>query len=232
MAIARTLHVQATSRDGATPLAWTFESLICGGYSGRNQEAVNRHVEELRAHGLEAPCKTPIFFKIPTNQVLTEDTVEVLTGHTSGEVEFVLLCVAGAPRWVTVGSDHTDRDMERHSIAASKQMYPKILAPTVWPLAEVLPHWDALILRSWVYIDGNRQPYQEDTLQAMLAPADLLAAVACEYGPQVLQQAVVFSGTLATIGGELQYGERFEIELLDPVLGRRIHHSYAIQLLD
>jgi hypothetical protein len=232
MAIARTLHVQATSRDGTTPLAWTFESLICGGYSGRNQEAVNRHVEELRAHGLEAPRKTPIFFKISTNQVLTEDTVEVLTGHTSGEVEFVLLCVAGAPRWVTVGSDHTDRDMERHSIAASKQMYPKILAPTVWPLTEVLPHWDALILRSWVYIDGNRQPYQEDTLQAMLAPADLLAALAREYGPQALQQAVVFSGTLATIGGELQCGERFEIELLDPVLGRRIHHSYTIQLLD
>ena len=232
MAITRTLHVQAASHDGTTPFAWTFESLICGGYSGRNQEAVNRHVEELRAHGLEAPRQTPIFFKISTHQALTEDTVEVLTGRTSGEVEFVLLCVAGAPRWVTVGSDHTDRDLERHSLAASKQLYPKILAPTVWPLAEVLSHWDALILRSWVHSDGNRQPYQEDTLQAMLAPADLLAAAVREYGAQALQQAIVFSGTLATIGGELQFGERFEIELLDPVLGRRIHHSYAVQLLD
>ena len=231
MSITRTLHVQVVSRDSSTPLAWTFDSLICGGYSGRHQEAVNRHVEELRAHGLEAPRQTPIFCKISTHQALTEETVEVLTGHTSGEVEFVLLCEAGAPRWVTVGSDHTDRDMERHSIAASKQMYPKILAATVWPLAEVLPHWDALILRSWVYIDGIRQPYQEDTLQAMLAPADLLAAAARAYGAQALQQAVVFSGTLATLGGELLCGERFEMELLDPVLGRRIHHSYAVQLL-
>ena len=232
MSIARTLHVQVISRESSTPLAWTFNSLICGGYSGRNQEVVNRHVEELRAHGLEAPRQTPIFFKISTNQALTEEAVEVLNGHTSGEVEFVLLCVAGEPRWVSVGSDHTDRDMERHSIAASKQMYPKILAPTVWPLAEVLPHWDALILRSWVYIDGTRQPYQEDTLQAMLTPADLLAAATREYGPQALQHAVVFSGTLATLGGELQCGERFDIELLDPVLGRRLQHSYAIQVLD
>jgi hypothetical protein len=232
MSIARTLHLQAVGRDGPTPLAWSFDSLICGGYSGRNQEAVNRHVEELRAHGLEAPRKTPIFFKISTHQARTEDTVEVLTGQTSGEVEFVLLCEAGVPRWVTVGSDHTDRDMERHSIAASKQMYPKILAPTVWPLAEVLAHWDALILRSWVSIDGTRQPYQEDTLQAMLTPADLLAAAAREYAASALQRAVVFSGTLATLGGEILFGERFEIELLDPVLGRRLHHSYAIHLLD
>lgn len=232
MSIARTLHLQAVSHEGTTPLAWTFDSLICGGYSGRNQEAVNRHVEELRAHGLEAPRQTPRFFQIATHQARTEDTVEVLTRHTSGEVEFVLLCAAGEPRWVTVGSDHTDREMERHSIAASKQMYPKILAPSVWPLAEVLPHWDALILRSWVSIDGIRQPYQEDTLQAMLTPADLLAAAARAHKASVWQHAVVFSGTLATLSGELQYGEHFEIELLDPVLGRRLHHRYAVQLLD
>jgi hypothetical protein len=232
MSVERTLHFQVASRDGARPLALAFDTLICGGFSGRNQAAIERHVEELRAHGLQAPHQTPIFFRISTNQALTESTVEVQTGHTSGEVEFVLLCVAGTPQWVTVGSDHTDRDMERHSIAGSKQMYPKILAPTVWPLAEVLPHWDAIILRSWVYIAGERRPYQEDTLQAMLAPADLLAGATREYGTKALQHAIVFSGTLATLGGELQFGERFEIELLDPVLGRRIQHSYVVQLLE
>jgi hypothetical protein len=231
MPIERTLHVQVASRDGTRPLALAFDTLICGGFSGRNQAAINRHVEELRAHGLPAPHQTPMFFKIATNQAGVESTVEVQTGRTSGEVEFVLLCVAGEPQWVTVGSDHTDRDMERHSIPASKQMYPKILAPTVWPLAEVLPHWDTLILRSWVSLDGVRQPYQEDTLQAMLTPADLLAAAAREYGTQALQRAVVFSGTVATLGGELLFGERFDIELLDPVLGRRLQHSYTVQLL-
>ena len=231
MPIERTLHLQVASRDGTRPLELAFDTLICGGFSGRNQEAINRHVEELRAHGLQAPHQTPMFFKISTNQARVESTVEVQTGHTSGEVEFVLLCVAGVPQWVTVGSDHTDRDMERHSIPASKQMYPKILAPTVWPLAEVLPHWDALILRSWVCLDGERRPYQEDTLQAMLTPADLLAAAAREYGAQALQRAIVFSGTVTTLGGELLFGERFEIELLDPLLGRRLQHSYAVQLL-
>lgn len=232
MPIERTLHLQLASHDGLTPFTLAFDTLICGGFSGRNQEAINRHVEELRAHGLEAPRKTPIFFKITTNQAVTESTVEALTGHTSGEAEFVLFCMAGEPRWVTVGSDHTDRDLERYSIAGSKQMYPKIVAPTVWPLAEVLEHWDALILRSWVHMHGERRPYQEDTLQAMLPPAELLAAAAREYGAAALQQAVVFSGTLATLDGELLFGDRFDIELLDPVLGRRIQHSYAIELLD
>jgi hypothetical protein len=230
MSSIRTLHVQVVSRDRATPLAWTFDSLICGGYSERYPEALQRHVEERRARGLEAPHQTPLFCKISPHQARTAETVEVRSGHTSGEVECVLLCEAGAPRWITVGSDHTDRDVEPHSPAAAPQMYPKILAATVWPLAEVLPHWDALMLRSWVYIDGVRQPYQEDTLQAMLTPADLLAAAVRACGAPALQQAVVFSGTLATLGGELLYGEYFEMELLDPVLGRRIQHRYAVHL--
>jgi hypothetical protein len=66
----------------------------------------------------------------------------------------------------------------------------------------------------------------------MLAPADLLAGVNREYGAKALQRAIIFSGTIATLGGELQFGERFEIELLDPVLGRRIQHSYMVQLLE
>jgi hypothetical protein len=231
MSIARTLHLQVASRSGTTPLDLAFDTLICGGFSGRNQKEIDRHIEELRAHGLEAPHKTPIFFKVSTNQASTESIVEVQTGHTSGEVEFVLLCAGGEPQWVTVGSDHTDRDMERHSIAGSKQMYPKIVAPTVWPLAEVLEHWDALILRSWVQVDDERRLYQEDTLRAMLPPADLLAAAAREYGSPALQRALVFSGTVATMGGELQFGERFEMELDDAVLDRRIQHSYAVQLL-
>jgi hypothetical protein len=231
MSIERTLQLQVTSRSATTPLEVVFDALICGGFSGRNQEEIDRHVEELRAHGLEAPSKTPIFFKISTNQATTENVVEVQTGHTSGEVEFVLLCAGGEPQWVTVGSDHTDRDMERYSIAGSKQMYPKIVAPTIWPMEEVREHWDALVLRSWVHIGGERRLYQEDTLQAMLPPADLLAAAAREYGASALQRALVFSGTVATAGGELLFGERFEIELEDPVLGRRIQHSYAVQQL-
>jgi hypothetical protein len=66
----------------------------------------------------------------------------------------------------------------------------------------------------------------------MLPPAELLAAAAREYGEEALQHAVVMSGTLATLSGELWFGERFDMELLDPVLGRRIQHSYQIDLLD
>ncbi|GIX47656.1 MAG: hypothetical protein KatS3mg131_1867 [Candidatus Tectimicrobiota bacterium] len=230
MPVVRTLSLQVMHRDGVAPLAFTFDTVICGGYSGRNQEAIERHIAELRAHGLEAPSKTPIFFKVSTNLVSTETVVEVQGPRTSGEVEFVLLC-QGAPRWVTVGSDHTDRELEKYSIAGSKQMYPKLLAPTVWPLEEVADHWDELLLRAWVHVEGERHLYQEDTLAAMLPPAQLLAAAAQEYPPAAFQQAVVFSGTIATQGGALLFGERFDVELLDPVLDRCLQHSYAIEIL-
>ena len=87
-------------------------------------------------------------------------------------------------------------------------------------------------MRSWLHVNGERRPYQEDTLQAMLPPAELLAAAAREYGSAALQRTLVFSGTLATLVGELLFGERFDMELLDPVRGRRIQHSYAVQLIE
>ena len=83
MAIARTLHVQATSRDGTTPLAWTFDSLICGGYSGRNQEAVNRHVagaldRALRAKLVALDRLATVILGDPTVTSSTRDQVAEL----------------------------------------------------------------------------------------------------------------------------------------------------------
>jgi hypothetical protein len=40
----------------------------------------------------------------------------------------------------------------------------------------------------------------------------------------------MFSGTLPAIGG-LRAAQRFEFELEDPILGRSLRHSYAIQTL-
>ena len=86
----------------------------------------------------------------------------------------LLLCEAGAPRWATVGSDHTDCDMERHSIARPADV-PRNIRPTVWPLAEVLPHWDRSILRpSWVYIDGIRPHLPGRHVTSHARSADLL----------------------------------------------------------
>ena len=93
---------------------------------GRDEAAVRRHIEELAAHGIDAPPATPIFWLLP-NWLLTlaPATTQVHTAKSSGEVEPVLLRMPDGEVFVTVGSDHTDRDLERSSLLLAKLTCPK-----------------------------------------------------------------------------------------------------------
>jgi hypothetical protein len=75
--------------------------------------------------------------------------MKVLGEHTSGEAEAVLL-VAGNDIWVAVGSDHTDRELDKVNIVASKQVCPKPVSAEVWRYADARERWDSLALRSWI----------------------------------------------------------------------------------
>jgi len=70
---------------------------------------------------------------------------------------------------VGIGSDHTDRKVETYGITMSKQMCPKPIGPELWRLADVEPHWDALMIRSHVTRSGSRVLYQEGPVTRMLA---------------------------------------------------------------
>ena len=131
--------------------------------------------------------------------------------------------------WVGVGSDHTDRGFEKHSIPASKQMYPKVMAPTFWPYEEVKDHWDRIVLRAWAVEGDKRTLYQEDTLSSILAPDDLLAQIP-DADADAAGACVLFSGTIATRAG-LIFADRFDFEMEDPVLKRKIEHGYAVRHL-
>ncbi len=156
--------------------------------------------------------------------------MEVQGPFTSGEAEFALILGPGGP-WVTVASDQTDRFVERHSVLASKQLCPKVLAPTVWPLAEVEAHWDDLEIRAWVRSGRKRRLYQEARLGSLLAPDTLLAGVRRRVG-RVLDGVLLLSGTVPTADGQLVYGDAYELELADPRLGRTIRTQYAVRVLE
>ncbi|MBI2466656.1 MAG: DUF2848 family protein [Candidatus Rokubacteria bacterium] len=136
------LPLVVESREGHEPLPFTVRRIVCGGYTGRNRAEVERHTKELEALGIAPPKETPIFFSVASYLATVGSAIEVQGPFTSGEVEFVLLFGPGGS-WVTVGSDQTDRFFERHSMAAAKQLCPKVIAGTVWPVAEVEAHWDA-----------------------------------------------------------------------------------------
>ena len=115
------------------------------------------------------------------------------------------------------------------SIPLSKQMCPKPIGRELWRLAEVEEHWDRLVLRSHVTRQGRRRLYQEGAVSRMLAPRDLLGRLA-DSGAKFSPGTAMFCGTLA-VQGEIGGGERFEIELHDPLNDRSLRHEYATRSL-
>jgi hypothetical protein len=221
------LDLRVTRRSGQEALAFRVNSLWNGGWAGRNQADVQKHVDELASHGIPAPTTVPIYFPLSNNMLTTSDAIQVITPETSGEIEYVLFFTE---REVLVGvaSDHSDRGFERHGIQLSKQLYPDVMAPEVWPLDEVRDHWDRIELRCWVVADGERRPYQDVTLAELLSADQWLEIVRRE---DLDRPGTAFlSGTPPTLAG-LVYGSRFELELSDPVLGRALRHGYDVEVL-
>jgi Protein of unknown function (DUF2848) len=207
----------------------SIDALVIAGWTGRDRSAVERHIAELAAIGVARPPQVPCFYRLGANLLTTATAIDVVGRASSGEVEVVLLAMMDGV-YVGVGSDHTDRKIETVSVTAAKQMCPKPIGPSLWRLEDVEPHWDDLMLRSWVTRDGARRLYQEGPAARMLPPRDLMSRYLG--GASVLPAGTaMYCGTLA-VNGELSGGERFEIELQDPRLGRALQHSYTIRHLD
>ena len=204
----------------------TVRRLIVAGWTGRDHVALEKHIHELEALGVKPPATTPIFYEVAASRVTTAATIDVSGSASSGEVEFVLLQFNGE-MWVGVGSDHTDREVETYGVTVSKQMCDKPIAPVFWPFASVEGHWDQLMLRAHIYDPhGMRVLYQEGSVGHMLAPGELLT----KWGSALEEGTLMLGGTLAARGG-IRPSRRFEYELEDPVLGRRIVHGYDVHEL-
>jgi len=202
--------------------------LVIAGWTGRDKASVEKHIAELAAIGVKRPRAVPMFYRIAASLLTTAREVEVVGENSSGEVEFVLVSATDA-LYVGVGSDHTDRKVEAYGVTVSKQMCPKPLGSELWPFADLDAHWDRLVLRSHVTRGGRRLLYQEGEVSHMLAPRDLLARFSGSTG-FLAPGTAMFCGTLA-VHGEIGGGERFEIELHDPVKNRSLRHEYAVRVL-
>lgn len=222
------LQFTVTTRTASTRQAATIGNAVIAGWTARDVGAMEHHIAELEAIGVPRPKRTPMFYRVAARRITTADRIEAVGGESSGEVEFVIVATAGQ-LWIGVGSDHTDRKVETYGITVSKQMCDKPVAPQLWPLAEVEPHWDRLTLRSVAHIGGQASTYQEGGVASMRHPRELLAIYNEAVGPFV-DGSVMFCGTLAAIGG-IRPANRFEFELADPVLGRAISHGYDIATL-
>jgi hypothetical protein len=223
----RMLTLRLQSGSGATSQAVPIVQTVVAGWTGRDPAAVEKHIVELEALGIQRPATTPIFYRVASARLTTDETIEASGVHSGGEVEYLLLRHAGKT-WVGVGSDHTDREVEKYGVTVSKQMCDKPIASQFWAYDEVAPHWDQLILRSYVVENGKRAVYQEGPVAAMLSPADLLSRF--NENGALPDDTLMFCGTLSAHGG-VRATDQFSYEIEDPVLGRKIAHEYRVTSL-
>jgi len=200
------------------------KQLVIAGWTGRDEAALRKHIRELEEIGVKPPKTTPIFYRVAADLLTFSNEIQVSGTETSGEVEFVLVSKPDG-LWVTVGSDHTDRKAETIGVALSKQLCAKPIAPQAWRYDEVKPHWEQLILRSWIPEGGKKVLYQEGSVSAMRSPEDLIS----KFG-KLAPGYAMFGGTFAAKGG-IRPAARFIMELEDPVLKRKLGHEYSIKVL-
>ena len=224
------------------------EKVGCSRNAGRDIEATDVYLDEIRAKGYQVHPAAGICFR-SRYLITNEETIEVQGPQTSGEVEFV--AVAHQEEiYISVGSDHNDRTLEElwtstlgkvFDTAKSKQMVPGVVARDAWPYDEVKDHWDEIVLKSHVTVAGQKIPYQEFRLANLLdleyylshcpwlkEDGSVLLGGSSDLVPELPEN--VYQGQ-ASLDGVI-FPPDFHVEMIDPVLDRSIAHSYSIVSLE
>ncbi len=206
----------------------TITKAVVGGWTARDQAALQHHIEELAKIGVPRPAKIPLFYRVSARRLTTETAIEVLGDSSSGEVEWVMLKYGGR-LWVGAGSDHTDRKAEKQNISIAKQLCDKPIAARFWAYDDVVDHWEQIELSSEIVVSGAPQLYQKGLVASLLAPETLLDLYRSD-GGEMTDGTLLFGGTMAAIGG-VRPADRFSFTIKDPILNREITHAYDIRVL-
>lgn len=250
-----TVSVRVQPRRGA-PALWEIPvtALACARNTSRDSSGTAASLQAWRDRGYQVHAGASVCRK-SRFLVTTENRIEVQGPYTSGEVEFVVLRARGE-FLITAGSDHNDRSLGElwspglgrvFDSSKAKQMVPAVLAPDAWLYADVREHWDRLVLRSAVTVDGNRIPYQEFSLAEVLdlehyrssvpwleQDGGILLGGSAAMLPSVPANVYAFQA-LSELPGtidDLFFPADFHFELEDPVLDRRIRHAYSVLALE
>ena len=205
------------------------ETMINAGYTSRDREAIQEHIDEIAEEGIPEPERIPATYQVsPDSLIVDPQSIQAVGENTSGEAEFGLVLI-GDEIYVVAASDHTDRDLEKDDIQKSKQVTPNIVSRRAWPFEKIEDHWDAIQIRAWSTIEGERQLYQSGTLEEIRPPKDIIAELSERDLP--LDNTVLLCGTIATKTGSIEVGTRFEVEMYDPELDRSIGIDYEIDAI-
>jgi hypothetical protein len=227
------LSLEVESVNALETRRFAIKRMVNAGYVGRNREAILSHIRELEREGIAPPPEVPMIFPVHPMNLTTAEAIEVAGEKTSGEVEYVLLIDHGEIL-VGVGSDHTDREVESHSIVMSKQVCFNVMSGRVWRYADIDSGWDEMLLQSWVTPQDSSQEvlYQKAHLGSIISSSELIARVQGRMRDEAMDGLVVFSGTIPILTEAMIYGSFFRIELFDPIRNRALGIRYRVQPMD
>lgn len=209
------------------PLELPLTHLVIAGWTGRDQAAIQHHIDELAEIGVKPPSATPLYYRVSSALLTTAPGIEVVGNASSGEVE-PLIVQSGGRRWLGLGSDHTDRALEAVSVAMSKQVCAKPCGAELWPWEDVAGRLDQIELQSWIDEGSEWVLYQQGTLAAIRPLADLIAGA--DFDRLAMGGAAMMCGTFGAKGG-VRPAARFRMTMTDPVSGRQISHEYGSTIL-
>lgn len=223
------LQFEFRQQSSITTKTVDINQVIIAGWTGRDNKSVQQHIDELKTLGIPEPSAAPMFYRVSADLITQDAVIQVLGPASSGEIEPVLFATDNGI-WLTVGSDHTDRDIERAGIALAKQLCAKPVAQTAWRWDEIRTHADSMLLKSWISDQGDQASYQQGAMADILPVDTLLEQLQVQLGMSLEPGTMMFCGTLAAIGG-VRPSPRFSGLILDPAAGRTITLEYGVDYL-
>jgi hypothetical protein len=221
------MSISLAVHHDSSPLQLLPDIVAIAGFTGRDQEAVAEHLVELRELGVPTPSSTPCFYQSAPESLVQTDTITVVGSNTSGEAECVVIEHRGE-RFLTLGSDHTDRAAEAIDIPLSKLACPKPIAGTAWRIDDITDHIGEIELRSWIDDGDGEVLYQEGVVRDFMPLDEIITTTPFRRQPESF---ALFCGTLAAIGG-IRPSPTFRAELRDPITGNVIELAYRTVVAD
>lgn len=211
--------------DGIEEVEMGYDELLIIGYAGRDMEKTMEHIKELEEElGVPAPKNIPTIFQCSNLLLTQEEDLQFIGNRTAGEIEYVIVLIDGK-KYIGIGSDHTDRELESVSVLKSKQVCPKPIGLDIWDYEEVKDHWDEIKLVSTQVVDGKEVLYQDGSLADILMPDKILDELYKRVGN--IKNSIIYSGTVPLLDG-FKYGQVFKGEMIDPKLNRKLSLKYNI----
>lgn len=206
-------------------IAW----ILNGGYAGRDQREVQHHIDELAALGVPAPKSVPTLYPLSRHLVSQGTLLQAPHARSSGEAEWAMI-VGDDPDDILIAAacDHTDRALEVHGVAWSKQSFPDMIGDVAWRYADIEASLDGFSLRGWVRHGDAEVLIQDGTPAQMLTPRYWIERL--RTAGLLRRNTLLLSGTIPMRPGIDQFAEGWRVALADGA-GHVSRVAYRVDLL-